>query len=769
MSVVAKPSFFTQNHALNSQIELTENFDTIETPKGFKTIELQPHQQTVVKALIDIEDRRVLIVRTGDFSEYTDTDVVVETSALVLSEPFGSGKTIEILGWIMARPIPRALPQHANSVTIKTNDEKNQPAYRRRNPEPEKLPFRHEIIRKFTGPDALIRPNLIVVGSSVLIQWENAITSFTDMKVFSIGNYYQLQAFYKMYREKKLKAFDIILLKNGTVTGNFTLPGESASESKDYRSLVSVIAKMTAGSCWSRVIYDDFDTIKIPSGSGAINALFTGYVSATTKDAYSVKNSIIKYDNLVDALKNRPAPLNLILRDKTLFTNFNVRNTADFVEMSTKIPIVKKFRYVYANPDDNYIRLLGAMGEQDANNLMEMLNGDAIGTAAEAMGIKSTSVADIFSRMLDKKYERYMNDQYVLEMIERVRTEIVPALEPHHEAKKHTTTELDTIRATIAKKNLPNCKYYSINLEQMLDDMNTEYLQSKEMNGLAINRVIDNIKEGSCQVCCVELDDTDAFIVRCCGLIVCDECGIKGNQIQRRYDYKFKNPETGKIGGYTICGSCANCKTTVYPHTDLIFVDRNFNMEALLAAKGDEKPAEPLPEVTVAEVVEDEKPAEVEIKNPKLKALLKIIRGDVPENAEPVSSKIKHLLEGRVDIPAPKGIQRKVLVFAGFNETLNNIENFLVEQNVNFLRLGGTFKEMAETVKKFQTYGNVMLINSQQHCAGLNIQFSTDLVFFHKIMDENVEAQVAGRAQRIGRTCNLNIHYICYNNEKSMC
>jgi hypothetical protein len=121
----------------------------------------------VVKALIDVEDRRVMTVKTGEFIDYTNADVIVETSAVVLSEPFGTGKTIEILGWILARPIPRALPHHANSVTIKVSDD-NKP-YRRGRIEATKIPFKNEIIRRFTGQDALIRPNLIVVGSSVLI------------------------------------------------------------------------------------------------------------------------------------------------------------------------------------------------------------------------------------------------------------------------------------------------------------------------------------------------------------------------------------------------------------------------------------------------------------------------------------------------------------------------------------------------------------------------------------------------------------------------
>lgn len=755
MQMKQSPTFTSVNHALDTQLELEENFEAIETPNGFKNIELYPHQATVIKALIDAEDKRVITVRSGDFDEITNGQVKVETSALVLSEPFGTGKTYMILGFIMERPIPKAFPGHVNSIIIKNDEGKYVPAYRKK--DQAKQLFRHEIVRKFTGPNALIKPNLIVVGSSVLIQWEREIKEHTTLKVLSIGNYYQLQKFYQLYLERKLKAFDIILLKNGKVTGNFTLPGEDPSTQTDYRSLITVIAKMTAGSCWSRVIYDDFDTISIPAGSMAINSLFTLYVSATTKATPNGRAQMVTYKSLLDAFAQRQTPLTLVTKDKTLFTNFNIRNKSDFVEKSTKIPNLETYRYVYSNPDDNYIRLLGAMGEQDANNIMEMLNGDAIGTAAEALGIKTNSVADIFSRMLDKKYERYMNDQYVLETIERVRNEIIPLLQPHPEDKKHTVGELDTIRAAIAKKNMPNCKYYSIVLDQMLDEMYTEYQISKEQNGLSINRVIDNIKEGACQICCLPLEDMNTFIIRCCGLIACEVCAIKGCQIQKRYDYKLK--------ANTICGACANCKAVVYPEKDLLFVDRSFNLEALLQAKGDEKPAEPLPEVV--EVAED-KPAEPEIKNPKLKALLKIIKGQEPENKEKIPNKIKHLLQGRIDLPQPEGIEKKVLVFANFNETLNLIENFLVEQNITFLRLGGTFKEKADTVKKFQTYGTVLLINSQQHCAGLNLQMSTDLVYFHKILDENIESQVAGRLQRIGRTVNGKVHYLCYANEKAM-
>jgi hypothetical protein len=59
-----------------------------------------------------------------------------------------------------------------------------------------------------------------------------------------------------------------------------------------------------------------------------------------------------------------------------------------------------------------------------------------------------------------------------------------------------------------------------------------------------------------------------------------------------------------------------------------------------------------------------------------------------------------------------------------------------------------------------------LLINSKQKCAGLDLQFATDLVYFHVISDENVESQVAGRIQRLNRQFNGRIHYLMFRNEK---
>ena len=72
-----------------------------------------------------------------------------------------------------------------------------------------------------------------------------------------------------------------------------------------------------------------------------------------------------------------------------------------------------------------------------------------------------------------------------------------------------------------------------------------------------------------------------------------------------------------------------------------------------------------------------------------------------------------------------------------------------------------------QVVEQVKNRATVLLVNSSQGCAGLNMQCATDLVFFHKILDTNIEEQVCGRAQRIGRVCNLGLHYLLYNNEQA--
>ncbi len=726
---------------IGQKLYLTDASEKLENSK--LNIELYEHQKTAVAALLRIERERVFatapVLRGMSNAQYT-----VGTNAAILSERVGAGKTFIILELISQSQRPRAL---ATKVVL------TQPPMQSHSKDDNRirdnLEAKADISIQYTGPNALLHPNLIIVGASVVDQWERNIRQHTNMKVFVIRGQPDMKKFTQLFRSNDLRQFHIVLLKNGKYTGDLEI-----GDGKECGGLIYAMNEITKGHCWSRVIYDDFDTINIVPGSNAVNALFSIYVSATERKEAPIirREKPVEYKNLAEILTASHRSLQYTVHDRVLFTNFNIRNAKDFVDLSAQVTVLEVYRYIYDNPDDNFIQAIGALGADEARETVEALNAGAYSTAAQRWGCESRSPADIFKKMLDKQYDLYMSDVKTLEIIEKVRANVME-LDPYPEEKRFKVKVLDIVRTAVAKKTIPEVKYFDDRIIGCIDELKVEYTRSKDRNGISINRVIDNVKQGDCQACCIPLEETNVFIVRCCGLIVCDVCGIKGNQIALRYNYKIK--------GHTVCGQCSNCKAEILPQRDLIFVDRNFDMMSLLKAKGDEKPLD-----AIVEEVKPENPDEPKIRNPKLRTLLKIIKGEPVAEREKIPNKIKNLIEGVLDRPQPAGVTRKLLLFAGFDETLNTIEGFLIEHNIEFLRLNGSSQQVTQTVLDFKKRGTVLLINSKQKCAGLDLQFATDLVYFHVISDEHVESQVAGRIQRLNRQFNGRIHYLMFRNEK---
>ncbi len=711
-------SFNDVSHSEGNQVLLTKNFKCIKTPSQFK-VALRPHQSTIVQAMIDIVSSQTVTLRNGD---------ILRSQALILSEPFGSGKTFEILALIATLKCPKAFPQSIRISGL-------------------------EVWRTFTGADALIEPALIIVGSAVLKQWEDNISTYTTLKYLTVSNIFELNDFIKL--DNRINDYDIILLKSGNVTGNFLLPGETAETVKDYRSLIYVFRELTKNKCWTYVVYDDFDTSQIPTTAQTLNSLFTIYVSATRKQHYSYRRNKNNnsYECFIDAVRDTTCLIADVSRDNILFTNFNVCNEASFTEESTNITIINAFKYVFKNAGDAYMGLLCAMDDNEATKILEMLNGDAINTAAAELGIASTSCADIFQRVLDKKYTAHMHDKLILKKINNV-IEAHANAEPN-DMHEHTMDEIDSIIYNVESNLTVNIKYYSARLQLALSDLKLKWSKMAELSGRAIERVKENIKSGDCQVCCLPLQDFDVFIIRCCGLVVCDLCGIKGNNIKKKYD-----PISQKMAVY---GKCANCTAIVDPRKDLIFVDKNFDMDALINSNGDE-----VDEVKIVEVVAVIEPVELfkEIENPKVRAFMKILNG-IDQTSESVKLNITHLLTGITD-KKYTGKVLKILLFANYGETLDIYINAMKTYSVDYIMFGGTSSEKAKHIRTFTnaTTTQVMLINSQQSCAGMHLACCTDIIMTGIVHDTAISSQIIGRGQRIGRTHNLRVHYLLYNNER---
>jgi hypothetical protein len=102
----------------------------------------------------------------------------------------------------------------------------------------------------------------------------------------------------------------------------------------------------------------------------------------------------------------------------------------------------------------------------------------------------------------------------------------------------------------------------------------------------------------------------------------------------------------------------------------------------------------------------------------------------------------------------------KFLIFSEHNESFQQISNILKENNILFLQIKGNINTRKKNIDMFKD-GKVPVIflNSNIECAGLNLQETTDIILYHK-MNTDIESQILGRANRIGRKISLNVHHL---------
>lgn len=111
----------------------------------------------------------------------------------------------------------------------------------------------------------------------------------------------------------------------------------------------------------------------------------------------------------------------------------------------------------------------------------------------------------------------------------------------------------------------------------------------------------------------------------------------------------------------------------------------------------------------------------------------------------------------------------KFLVFSEFEKTFDNLNDILNENNISFNRLVGSGIVINSIIRRFQSGEiNVLMLNANNYGSGLNLQMATDVIIYHELKLE-LETQVIGRAQRLGREDSLNVYYLFNDNEKVNC
>jgi hypothetical protein len=114
-----------------------------------------------------------------------------------------------------------------------------------------------------------------------------------------------------------------------------------------------------------------------------------------------------------------------------------------------------------------------------------------------------------------------------------------------------------------------------------------------------------------------------------------------------------------------------------------------------------------------------------------------------------------------------KNKKGKFLIFSCYENTNDNISVILKDNNIIYSKLIGASSSIRNIIEKFDK-GEipVLLLNAQYYGSGLNLQMATDIIIYHE-MNRELETQIIGRGQRIGRKDKLNVYYLLHDNENN--
>lgn len=728
---------------MSLHVHITKTSPRAPTPAEFE-LPLKPTQAASIAALTAMENSRVKII----------DDQKMVTSAGVLGNKLGSGKTATMLALMFANPIPHRTPYHLLPI----NMEVSQPGS-----------IRGVVRRVYKN---IRKQTIIFVGASVLGHWMSEITKFCpSLKYFAIKDLRDLERFYDLLHTN-LDDYQMILVKNKAVSRwDFRFGEKPGVEiTKTNKSIYNIFGTICTGMCFARVVIDDFDTIGLPPVSTYINSLMTYYVSSTRR-ATTNRNWLNLHPNICDTLERVCVPYSSIVKDDNLFAYFNVTIDPEFMKDDMNVGITRYRTYKIPNPIDNVTRFIQLLPQDKISQVMEALNGDSPKRAAEIAGISVASPAEIFKKLLKDSYDEVVMANNILAKIKKdfykyLSSDGYKSLP--FPPEEHETYGVHQIRDGV----LPQYRYP--NLQKLIKDEEDKWSTIQETHTKALKRFYESVATDECGVCSMPLNgnETGNCIIPCCLEMLHADCATKA------CDFQMQNFD----GGKATVGSCPYDRSHKIRFEELCYVDKEFKLDELkeLNIKTETKIVKPKKVETKSAITKydavidiltakDNESKDVDLDVPGLMMGDQSLGPSQYKKWQPVWESLSRLspaiARSILSIIDPTSVPR-VLIFSNYDEALNKLEDHLTTKCIDYIKLGGTAQNIASIAERFQN-GEIkcLVINSMKHCSGLNLQTATDMIDMHYIRDKSIFAQKTGRFVRNGRTCDATLHALLYEGE----
>jgi hypothetical protein len=727
-------------------------------PPGFRGV-LYPPQATLLAAMLALERRPLLAVEPGPGAPWAP---LLQTKCGRVAERFSFGKTVVALALVCAAPAPAPLPELAplptyplaGAAAARANRAFAALAAGGGTYDPAGAGFLPELCLRYARYLPL---TLVAAAPGVITQWIGNVERFTALRYFVVENVRSLREFEALHRGRRLGGYDLLFVKAGRVTANFAVAGEArapraARRPPKNRSLFEALARVLEGVPVARLIVDDYDTLKLGSDDCFVPALFTWLISATRRQTVvrvRLRGGAPDAAGFLRLNAGAGFPVLGAALDDIANRVCSLRCAPEYADAHLGTTLLG-FRQVHVRGG----QAAAALRALDVpEEVVEMLNADAVGTAARALGIEARGIGDVLRRVVGTHLDGLRRAVRVAARVERARARLGPgrADAPPGEAGAGALvlrqaladgTDAEADAATDAAG--AGC----------LAALDAWAAAQKEKYGKALARMQGNIREGHCQSCMLPFErgargaDAAYILAGCCQVLVCEPCVTRPGP-----------------GGAGFIRRCPNCARDVEPRTGLVRVGAELDLEEALAdgavLAADRPAAAPGPEAQ-----QDMSPdAQLgRILNPKLRALTQLLLGRPVDCLRDirVPPHIGGLLDGRRDAPWPADKPKKYLVFTVQPESCALIEAELRRLGVRHCVLRGTRAQRDEAVARLRMADgeaavDVLLVSSAKDSAGLHLPFLSHVIFYHSVLDKNVEAQVTARGQRLGREHNLEV------------
>jgi SNF2 family DNA or RNA helicase len=276
-----------------------------------------------------------------------------------------------------------------------------------------------------------------------------------------------------------------------------------------------------------------------------------------------------------------------------------------------------------------------------------------------------------------------------------------------------TETNLFEIVAKRQREKL-DAAIFSINFWKQRGATCVKEVEMWEKKAASIRQIITELEEkyknvlkDDCTICYSEI--SNPVLLPCCQNVFCGSC------IMTWMDTKKTCP---------MCRALINLK-------EIVYIDMSSSSSSGTSNDGND--TKPTASVAAAAVV-----------GPKTK----------PKTVLDIVSKLRDA----------NGNRKKYLIFSMYDESFSTIRRELEDHHMNYVEISGSKATRDAKLRRFkEDKVDIVFLNSRFNGAGINLQMTTDIIMYHE-MPPTIEEQVIGRALRIGRKHDLNIHHLCLEN-----